>query len=140
MITFELEKGKIVDNLKLFEEFLIATGDQSSTMTDDNKVYLAGESHNEAHIASVALHEGSATQADLIRVDITGKSDGSQKTSLTHVIFDNDALFGAAEVKQDTSDAITQIALWSLNLTPDGLPTSGTVSSMLVPAATVTGI
>ena len=58
---------------------------------------------------------------------------------MTHILYEKDTLFGAAEIHKRHGDA-PQIALWSLDLTPEGQPAHGAFSSVLTPAASVTSV
>ena len=58
---------------------------------------------------------------------------------MTHILYEEGALFGAAEIHKRFGDA-PQIAVWSLDLTPEGQPAHGAFSSVLAPAASVTSV
>ena len=62
MVTIDLqESGRIVKSWT-FEEFMLSSGDQSATMNvEAERVYLAGESDQSAHIAAIALSNGEPT-------------------------------------------------------------------------------
>ena len=98
MLTVDLQNDKIIKTWT-FEDFMISAGDQSATMNmEAERVYLAGESDQDAHIASFALSNGVPTgQHDLIKVDFDNSGEESNSV-VTHIFYEKDALFGAAEI------------------------------------------
>jgi hypothetical protein len=109
--------SEIVESLT-FEEFLLSSGDQASAIArDSDRVYLAGESAQEAFVAAVTLTEGTESQHDLIKIE--ADQTDSSTSQVTHVFHEDQALFGAVEIQMKSGD-ITQIALWNILLTSEG--------------------
>ena len=137
--TFDLQNGKVVKNWS-FEGFLISEGDQTSAVTQHaNKdiVYLAGQSRNQATIAALTLAQGNPVSHEMVKISI-GKSSGSS-SEVSHIFSEGGKLFGAAELELK-SEGVTQIAVWSMNLTPEGKAADAAVSTLLAPAASVTAL
>ena len=143
MVTIDLQESARIIKSWTFEEFMLSSGDQSATMNvEAERVYLAGESDQRAHIAAIPLSNGEPTgQHELFKVDfdISVGGDDDSISAVTHILYEEGALFGAAEIHKRFGDA-PQIAVWSLDLTPEGQPAHGAFSSVLAPAASVTSV